>query len=333
MKWPPWFVAWLIIPASGVVGQEPGHEPPKYITTHIGMKFVWIPPGNFVMGSPLEEKERHQDETQHKVTLTKGFYLGAYPVTQEQWQVVMGTNPSSHKGAQNLPVDNVSWDDCRVFLEKVSKKEGRAYRLPSEAEWEFACRAGTTTPFYTGQNISTDQANFNGGFSSDGADEAGLFRGETTPMGSFPANAWGLFDMHGNIWQWCADWYGEYPRAAVVDPHGLFAEPSGASGLIAQLSSPIFAKRQAAIKALKEMGPAAIPALRGAVTHGSDLETLRRVELLLAAIPKQRELRVLRGGSFGTLASFVRSATRSSAAPEQRYGGYGFRAALTPPAE
>ena len=151
------------------------------------------------MGSPLEEKERQQDENQHKVTLTKGFYLGAYPVTQEQWQAVMGANPSSHKGAQNLPVDNVSWDDCRVFLEKVSKKEGRIYRLPSEAEWEFACRAGTTTPFYTGESISTDQANFNGSFATQDAGEAGLFRGETTPVGSFPPNARGLFDMHGNI--------------------------------------------------------------------------------------------------------------------------------------
>ena len=187
----------------------------KDFTNSYGMKFVWIPPGNFMMGSPKDEKERRADETQHKVTLTKGFYMGVYTVTQEQWQEVMGKNPSHFKGEKNLPVDSVSWNDCQEFIKKLREKDKKPYRLPSEAEWEFACRAGTTTPFHFGETISTDQANYNGEIGKNG-----VFRQKTTPVGSFPANAFGLHDMHGNVWQWCQDWYGEYPQKDVVDPQG-----------------------------------------------------------------------------------------------------------------
>ena len=112
-------------------------DPPKEFTNSIGMKFVWIKPGSFVMGSPKEEKERRDNETQHKVTLTKGFYLGVHLVTQEQWQAVMGNNPSNFKGEKNLPVEWVSWDDCQEFVKKLREKDKKAYRLPTEAEWEF----------------------------------------------------------------------------------------------------------------------------------------------------------------------------------------------------
>jgi formylglycine-generating enzyme required for sulfatase activity len=192
-------------------------KPP--VTVSIGMKFTWIPPGTFVMGSPKEEKARNDDETQHKVTLTKGFYMGVHLVTQEQWQAVMGNNPSQFKGEENLPVDNVSWNDCQEFVKKLREKDKKMFRLPTEAEWEYSCRAGTTTPYYFGETISTDQANYNGdGVYGNG--KKGVRRGKTTSVGSFPANAWGLYDMHGNLWQWCQDWYDKYPQEDAIDPKG-----------------------------------------------------------------------------------------------------------------
>jgi RNA polymerase sigma factor (sigma-70 family) len=193
--------------------------PPREFTNHIGMKFVWIPPGSFIMGSPNPEKERQKGETQHKVTLTKGYYMGVYPVTQEQWQQIMGNNPSDYKGEKNLPVEMVSWDDCQEFIMKLRGKDNKPYRLPTEAEWEYGCRAGTKTPFHFGETISTDQANYNGNFKYGGG-KIGVSRTKTTPVGSFPANAFGLFDMHGNVYQWCQDRYGDYPRNQVVDPKG-----------------------------------------------------------------------------------------------------------------
>jgi formylglycine-generating enzyme required for sulfatase activity len=200
-------------------GGVPAKDPPRDFTNSIGMKFVWIPPGTFVMGSPKEEKERHADETQHKVTLTKSFYMGAYTVTQEQWKEIMGNNPSKNKDEKNLPVDNISWDDCQEFIKKLRERDKKPYRLPTEAEWEYACRAGTTTPFHFGETISSDQANYNGE-EVYGNGKKGVDRGKTTPVGTFPANGWGLHDMHGNVWQWCQDWYGPYPREDVVDPQG-----------------------------------------------------------------------------------------------------------------
>lgn len=196
-------------------------EPAKQLTNSVGMKFVWIPPGSFVMGSPEEEKQRNLSEIQHKVTLTKGFYMGVYLVTQEQWQEVMGNNPSQFKGEKNLPVDTVSWNDCQAFIKKLQEKspDKKPYRLPTEAEWEYACRAGTTTPFHCGDTISTDQANYDGNFAY-GAGKKGICRRKTTPVDTFPANAWGLHDMHGNLWQWCQDLHGEYPKADVTDPQG-----------------------------------------------------------------------------------------------------------------
>src|SRR5476651_402788 len=176
-------------------------DPPKNFTNSIGMKFVWIRPGSFIMGSPKEEKQRQENETQHKVTLTKGYYLGVYTVTQEEWIAVMGNHPSKFKGEKNLPVENVSWDDCQEFVKKLRAKDKKAYRLPTEAEWEYACRAGTSTPFHFGETISTDQANYYGE-AVYGNGKKGVYRENTTPVGSFPANAWALHDMHGNVFQW-----------------------------------------------------------------------------------------------------------------------------------
>src|SRR5476649_2772135 len=156
-------LALVVALASSVpITAQEKKDPPKPFTNSIGMKFVWIKPGSFMMGSPKDEKQRETNETQHRVTLTKGFYMGVYTVTQEQWQAVMGKNPSLFKGEKNLPVETVSWDDCQEFVKKLREKDKKAYRLPTEAEWEYVCRAGTTTPFHFGETISSDQANFNG---------------------------------------------------------------------------------------------------------------------------------------------------------------------------
>ncbi len=196
---------------------KPQRKAGELYTNSLGMKFAWIPPGTFLMGSPPNEPQREDDETQHKVTLTKGFWIGVHQVTQAQWQAVMGANPSHFKGESNLPVENVSWDDCVAFCEALGKKDGKPYRLPTEAEWEYACRAGTTTPFHFGATISVNQANYDGNYIY-GNGKKGVYRQKTTPVGSFPANVWGLFDMHGNVWEWCADWYGPYPEEELKDP-------------------------------------------------------------------------------------------------------------------
>jgi formylglycine-generating enzyme required for sulfatase activity len=210
--------------AHCVVPDRPApDQKPKPFTNSIGMKFVWIPPGSFMMGSPKEEVERESywkaDEKQHGVTLTKGFYMGVHLVTQQQWQVVMRNNPSHFQGEENLPVDNVSWEDCQRFIMKLRAGDSRPYRLPTEAEWEYACRAGTATPFHFGETISTDQANYLGDFIY-AKGERGANRRKSTAVDSFPANAWGLHDMHGNVYQWCQDWFGAYPAGVVVDPKG-----------------------------------------------------------------------------------------------------------------
>ena len=192
-------------------------------TNNLGMKFAWIPPGAFKMGSPPEEKDRKNDETQHPVRLTKGFYLGVYTVTQEEWIALMGKNPSKFQGAKNLPVEQVDWNECQQFIQKLREKDQRPYRLPTEAEWEYACRAGAATPFHFGETISVEQANYNGNYAY-GAGKKGVFREKTTRVGSFPPNVWGLYDMHGNVAQWCQDALGEYPKnptEAVVDPLGM----------------------------------------------------------------------------------------------------------------
>ena len=212
-------VSVLVALAGDAVNAQPKKDPPKNFTNSIGMKFVWIPPGTFMMGSPKEEKHRDANELQHKVTLTKGFYMGVYLVTQEQWQAVMGNNPSSFKGEKNLPVEKVSWHDCQDFCKKLKEKDKKPYRLLTEAEWEYACRAGTTTPFYFGETISTDQANYNGD-GIYGTGKKGVIREKTMPVGSFPANGFGFFDMHGNLFQWCQDLHGEYPQEDTADPQG-----------------------------------------------------------------------------------------------------------------
>ncbi len=187
------------------------------VTNSVGMEFALVPAGRFLMGSPAGEEGHYEDETpQHPVVLTRSFYLGTYPVTQEQWQAVMGSNPSRFKGKRR-PVETVSWEQCANFCERLGRREGRRYRLPTEAEWERACRAGTTSPFAFGDLISTDLANYDGNCTY-GKSARGTCRRTTTTVGKFPPNAWGLYDMHGNVKEWCADWIGDYEPREKIDP-------------------------------------------------------------------------------------------------------------------
>jgi eukaryotic-like serine/threonine-protein kinase len=181
----------------------------KFQTVDIGngvtMDFVSIPAGEFMMGSPASEEWRFYEESpQHRVKVP-AFFMGKYQVTQVQYQAIMGSNPAYLKGTKR-PVEQVSWNDCLEFCQKLSQKLGKNCRLPSEAEWEYACRAGTTTPFHFGATITTDLANFNGNYPYASAPK-GVYRDKTTDVGSFPPNAFGLYDMHGNVWEWCQDDY------------------------------------------------------------------------------------------------------------------------------
>jgi formylglycine-generating enzyme required for sulfatase activity len=220
-----------------------------------GMHLVFIPPGTFEMGSPSGEKDRENNEEQHTVTLTRGFYLGKYEVTQSEWAAAMGNNPSRFKGDRN-PVEMVSWDDCQEFLRKLNDLVGSArfsvsseeraearttslqFALPTEAQWEHACRAGTTTRFYWGDDES--MARGYGNVSVDRSESKlvvlimtpvralfrllGIHHEELAPgplpVGGFRPNGFGVYDMTGNVWEWCQDWYGDYGTGRVTDPTG-----------------------------------------------------------------------------------------------------------------
>ncbi|MBP5285336.1 MAG: formylglycine-generating enzyme family protein [Kiritimatiellae bacterium] len=175
------------------------------------MELVWCPPGKFAMGSPPDEIGRLDDEPLHQVTITRGFWLGKYEVTQRQWESVMRNNHSRFKGKDN-PVENISWHDCETFVHRINAVLGGAARFPTEAEWEYACRAGSSTPFSGGAEID-DMAWYD--MNSDN---------RTHEVGRNRPNAWGLYDMHGNVLEWCKDWFAPLSGAAAVDPEG---PPSG----------------------------------------------------------------------------------------------------------
>ncbi|MDY6804133.1 MAG: SUMF1/EgtB/PvdO family nonheme iron enzyme [Cyanobacteriota bacterium] len=182
------------------------------LANNLTLEMVYIPGGTFTMGSPESEEKRQSNESpQHQVSVPP-FYLGKYPVTQAQYQAVMGNNPSHFKG-EKRPVESVSWHDAVEFCQKLSQKTGKTYRLPSEAEWEYACRAGTTTPFHFGETLTAELANYDAS-STYASGPSGVYRQQTTDVGSFPPNAFGLYDMHGNVREWCQDvWHGDYNGA------------------------------------------------------------------------------------------------------------------------
>jgi formylglycine-generating enzyme required for sulfatase activity len=242
-----------VLPALGLsalcaalaVQTEPGRTAPaphvtRQFTNSVGMKLARVPAGKLVVGSPAGEVGRGRGEEPHEVQLSRPFFLGVYEVTQAQYQKVMGTNPShfcptgpgraevGRLDTKDFPVDTVTWDDAVAFCKKLSTlpaewSAGRAYRLPTSAEWEHACRAGSSTPFHFGNSLSSKQANFNGNYSYGGG-ARGPALGRTTKVGSYRPNALGLYDLHGNVWEWCSDWYQEYSsRDNKRDPKGPLA--------------------------------------------------------------------------------------------------------------
>jgi len=181
----------------------------------VDLQMLAIPAGQFLMGSPPDELEREEREgPQHPVRVSE-FWMAQTPITQAQWQAVMGSDPSRFNGSDSAqrPVESVSWHEAMEFCRRLSQRTGRRYTLPSEAQWEYACRAGTATPFSFGQTLTAELANYDA--SSTYADgPQGECRQQTTPVGMFPANAWGLHDMHGNVWEWCLDhWHPDYKGA------------------------------------------------------------------------------------------------------------------------
>jgi formylglycine-generating enzyme required for sulfatase activity len=176
----------------------------------VDLEMIAIPGGKFWMGSP-DGVGDSDERPRHEVTIAP-FFMGKYTVTQAQYEAVMGKNPSGFKGDKR-PVERVSWHDAIAFCQELSKRSDRQFSLPSEAQWEYACRAGTETEFYFGETISTEQANYDGNYTY-GSGKKGTYREQTTDVGSFPANKFGLQDMHGNVWEWCADhWHGNYKGA------------------------------------------------------------------------------------------------------------------------
>ena len=205
-------------PANGV--RMPGHRITIQLPKNVPMAFAWCAPEAFRMGSPMSEAGRRDNEFQHEVRLTKGFFIGIHPVTQAQWEAVAGKNPSLFKGA-SLPVEQVGWTDAVNFCSLAKQKAGHSLRLPTEAEWEYAARGGTTTPFYWGVTLDGTQANC--GQPPYGTSTVGPHLQKTSPVGSFATShphPWGLCDMHGNVWEWCADWFDEkfYRRSPKDDP-------------------------------------------------------------------------------------------------------------------
>jgi uncharacterized protein (TIGR02996 family) len=218
------------------------------LTSSVGLSLALIPAGVFWMGSPVGEPDRHADEhPRHRVEITRAFYLGIHPVTQEQFHQVTGDSPSHFSaggegaplvrgvGTAHFPVERVSWDDAMAFCHLLSERPeeraaGRVYRLPTEAEWEYACRAGTTSAFHYGAWLTSDRANIDGHL-PEGEAPGGRSLGRTRPVGMYPPNAFGLHDLHGNVWEWCSDWFDEdyYSRSPAHDPLG---SPNGSRRVV-----------------------------------------------------------------------------------------------------
>ncbi len=180
----------------------------------VQIKMRLMPEGNFVMGSSGMEADRQNDEgPQHQVTITKSFYLGIYEVTQMQWEAVMGTRPSCFGYVAMNPVESISWDDCQKFIAKLNTLGIGTFRLPTEAEWEYACKAGSTTRFPWGDDPEYTKLGEYAWYDANSAQKL-------HPVGQKKPNAWGLYDMHGNVWEWCSDWYGSYSDMNQTDPTG-----------------------------------------------------------------------------------------------------------------
>jgi len=213
---------WTLSPQSVRIASPEGESQKDilYYTNDIDMDFVLIPAGEFMMGSTKTEPgERGNEQPRHKVKLTKSFFMAATEVTQAQYKTVMGKNPSWRRKGDDLPVTEISWNDAVAFCQALSKRDGVRYRLPTEAEWEYACRAGTTTPFSAGETLRPGLANHCPAY---GTPRGETYRKELAPVAEYPANPWGLYDMHGNVAEFCQDWFEllYYKRSPGQDPRG-----------------------------------------------------------------------------------------------------------------
>jgi len=188
-------------------------------TNSMGMTFAAVPPGEFLMGSGPRESGRKNDEAQHRVILTKPYWIGTHLIDQTAWLELMHENPSSVRDDPRLPVDSTNWVECVEFCRRLSERDQRSYRLPSEAEWEYACRAGTTTPFHFGRRIGPTQVNYDGNYSYLRSPK-GEYRCRQNRCGELPANPWGIYDMHGNLWEWVSDNFANFQGTEATDPRG-----------------------------------------------------------------------------------------------------------------
>ena len=259
----------------------------------VNQRMRWIRPGAFMMGSPENERGRLSNEVLHKVILTQGFWLGETVCTQELWEAVMGNNPSRFKGKAR-PVERISWNDCREFIDKLNGIADLDFRFPTEAEWEYACRAGTSTSFSFGDNITVEQVNYRGTWEWS-SEHKGKYGEQTVQVGSLPCNNWGLYEMHGNVWEWCNDWYDE-------------------------ISVNNVAKRDRSYANSTEIGCSSSSA---GFTNLNDDD----VCVIDPVGPNVGTARVLRGGSWSNGARLVRSASRSYIGPDYRFDYVGFRLA------
>ena len=306
------------------------------ITNSIGMKLVLIPAGEFMMGSPDADPNAGSDEKPaHRVQITKPFYMGVYEVTQGEYERVMGKNPSHFSAngggkekvvgqdTTRYPVENVSWEDAVAFSKKLSdlpaeKAAGRSYRLPTEAEWEYAARAGTRTVFPWGDSLSSQQANFDGN-KPYGDTVRGPYLKRTTTVGSYDANPLGVYDTVGNVWEWCADRYAAdyYAKGPASDPAG----PSEPTHVV---------RRGGLVGAAEASGMSAFDLARSALSSsGGDVNTSRRLIESQggATYTVDASYRVRRGGDWGSSGRDCRSAARSRGEPQGRYEYSGFRVA------
>jgi len=223
-RWGAWLSGVLIALLMVHGGLTAAWAQEQAITNPLGMTFVLIPAGMFIMGSPVEEASRDASEGQHQVTISRPFYLQTTEVTVDQWRAVMGRRFIARKrGAGDMPVVRVSWQDCQDFIDRLSRMTGEQYRLPTEAEWEYAARAGSTTAYFWGDRIDCSRAMYaNNPMKYEACvpanRTAGLSPGGPAPVRHYAPNAWGLYDMHGNVWEWCEDFFSRYPGVSQVDP-------------------------------------------------------------------------------------------------------------------
>lgn len=224
-RWISWTLAGVISGFLVRTAQAPEPALPSVWTDPLtGMEFVLVAPGTFRMGTPDSEEGRGADEILHTVRLTRSFYLGRHEVTQAVWSRVMGSNPAFFDDCgPHCPIERVTWFDVQELIGRLNTRSRRGFRLPTEAEWEFACRAGGTEAFGSRSSLSSRDANMNGNYPYRAPQ--GVFRQQPTPVGRFEPNPWGFFDMSGNVWEWTEDWHCPYPQGPVTDPVGECQSP------------------------------------------------------------------------------------------------------------